>query len=149
MTNMHGWRVGLLVLSLAFITVACTKNSSSGTVPTAGGATAPSQGGSQFDLSGTWTGAWTDTTPDSSVGGFTLTLTQLGSNLRGAIVITGTACLSAGKVTGQLNGDQISFGAAKGDVTVDYTGAVTVSTMQGSFKTSCGAEGTWGAKKSA
>ena len=146
------WRLGVLVLTLLMAT-ACSKSggstSSAVNQPSSQTTGSSSQGaGSEFDLSGTWAGEWVDTTPDNAIGGFTLTLTQVGSHLKGAIVVTGTSCLTGGKVTGTLNGDQISFGAVNGQASVDYTGAVTATTMNGTFKTSCGnAEGNWGAKK--
>lgn len=103
---------------------------------------------SPTDLAGTWSGTWTNVTPDHSGGTFTLILTQNGSTLRGSIAIVGTICLSGGKMTGSVKGDTIKFGVVQGQVSVAYTGKLSGSTMTGTYATPCGnAKGSWSATR--
>lgn len=104
-----------------------------------------------IDLSGTWAGTWANTTPDQSTGTFTIEWEQgLASDLEGTITITGTPCLTGGKISGSLKGQDITFGAVQGAVEVAYEGSVNGdgSSMSGTYSTSCGnAQGTWEATK--
>ena len=100
-------------------------------------------------LSGTWNGQWANSTPDDSTGTFTMEWIQQGSALAGTVTIEGTPCLTGGTMTGQLNGDQISFGVVQGEVTVNYSGVLkNDGSMAGTYETTCGnAQGTWQATK--
>ena len=57
--------------------------------------------------------------------------------------------MSGGRMTGEINGDQISFGVVQGEVTVEYSGVVNSDgSLAGTYNTSCGnAQGTWQATK--
>jgi hypothetical protein len=72
-------------------------------------------------LSGAWMGTWTNETP-AAVGTFTLTWAQQGTLLVGAIGVTGSNCISAGNVTGNVDGTKISFGAVEGTKTITVRG---------------------------
>jgi hypothetical protein len=98
-------------------------------------------------LSGAWMGTWTNETP-AAVGTFTLTWAQQGTLLVGAIGVTGSNCISAGNVTGNLDGNKISFGAVEGTKTITYVGTVSGNTMTGTYSSECGpSKGTWSAVK--
>ena len=98
-------------------------------------------------LSGAWMGTWTNETP-AAVGTFTLTWAQQGTLLVGAIGVTGSNCISAGNVTGNLDGNKISFGAVEGTKTITYVGTVSGNTMTGTYSSECGpSKGTWTAVK--
>lgn len=102
------------------------------------------------DLSGTWSGSWTDTSPDTSSGTFKLTWTETGSDLTGTITVQGAPCLSDGSIAGALNGDHISFGVVSGQAQVQYSGQVKGSSMSGTYSTSvacANAKGNWEASK--
>jgi hypothetical protein len=96
-------------------------------------------------LSGTWKGTWTNEEPFAAVGTFTLTWAQQGTKLYGALGVDGSNCVTAGNVTGTVNGNRISFGAVEGDVTIEYVGRIVDdNTMEGTYETDCGdASGTW------
>jgi len=98
-------------------------------------------------LSGAWMGTWTNETP-AAVGTFTLTWAQQGTLLVGAIGVTGSNCISAGNVTGNVDGTKISFGAVEGTKTITYVGTVSGRTMSGTYSSECGpSKGTWSAVK--
>ncbi len=108
---------------------------------------APSAAATPVGLGGQWSGTWTDTSPDTSGGTFALTWTQTGNTLSGTINVVGAACLTAGNVTGTINGSAISFGAVSGQVTITYTGSIAGTKMQGTYDApTCGnAKGNWSA----
>src|SRR6185436_6353929 len=87
-------------------------------------------------LSGAWMGTWTNETP-AAVGTFTLTWAQQGTLLVGAIGVTGSNCISAGNVTGNVDGTKISFGAVEGTKTITYVGTVSGRTMSGTYSSEC------------
>jgi hypothetical protein len=98
-------------------------------------------------LSGAWMGTWANETP-AAIGTFTLTWAQQGTLLVGAIGVTGSNCISAGNVTGNLDGNKISFGAVEGTKTITYVGTVSGNTMTGTYSSECGpSKGTWTAVK--
>ena len=98
-------------------------------------------------LSGAWMGTWANESP-AAVGTFTLTWAQQGSLLVGAIGVTGSNCISAGNVTGNIDGNKISFGAVEGTKTITYVGTVSGNTMTGTYSSECGpSKGTWTAVK--
>ena len=107
----------------------------------------PSVAPTPLGLGGQWSGTWTDTSPDTSGGTFALTWTQTGNNLSGTITVAGAPCLTAGNVTGTINGSAISFGAVSGQVTITYTGTIAGTKMQGTYDApTCGnAKGNWSA----
>jgi hypothetical protein len=159
---MRSERKRLFAATLVFVAVlavACSKSSGVTIGPSGGGGvqTSPPPTASQStggitgsDLSGTWTGIWTNNSPDHSTGSFELQWQQQGSVLSGTITIHGTPCLTDGTITGALNGKTITFGAVAGQVQVGYTGSVSGTTMSGTYTTACGnAVGTWQAAKSA
>ena len=89
--------------------------------------------------------------PDQSSGSFVLHWTQSGSSLTGSITINGTPCLNGGDISGEVNGDQITFGVVAGQVNVSYTGTLKdQDTMSGSYSTDCRkASGDWTATRKA
>ena len=98
-------------------------------------------------LTGAWMGTWTNETP-AAVGTFTLTWAQQGTLLVGAIGVTGSNCISAGNVTGNVDGTKISFGAVEGTKTITYVGTISGKTMTGTYSSECGpSKGTWTAVK--
>ena len=99
-------------------------------------------------LTGTWKGTWTNETPTAAVGTFTLTWVQQGSLVVGALGVTGSNCISAGNVTGNVDGTKISFGAVEGNKLITYVGTVTGNQMSGTYSSDCGpSKGTWNAIK--
>jgi hypothetical protein len=99
-------------------------------------------------LSGAWKGTWTNETPTPAVGTFTLTWAQQGTLLVGAIGVTGSNCIAAGNVTGNVDGSKISFGAVEGTKLITYVGTVSGNTMSGTYSSDCGpSKGTWTAIK--
>lgn len=170
--------LGPLVVVVALLATACPKNdagnggslsgeqstaspattgatSATGTTgptgPTgASGASGSTGTGASVDLSGKWSGTWTNTTPDNSTGDFEIDWKLDHGQLRGTIVINGTPCLDGGNITGALALNVINFGAVSGQVEVDYTGRVDQNgkAMSGTYQTTCGnAQGTWEATK--
>ena len=116
----------------------------------ASGASGSTGTGASVDLSGKWSGTWTNTTPDNSTGDFEIDWKLNHGQLRGTIVINGTPCLDGGNITGALALNVINFGAVSGQVEVDYTGRVDQNgkAMSGTYHTTCGnAQGTWEATK--
>jgi hypothetical protein len=95
-------------------------------------------------LSGSWTGQY----GGSFNGTFNLNWQQSGSNLTGTIQLsTPPMTLS---INGALNGSTIRFGTV-GGIGITYTGAVSGSSMSGSYAVNAGkvaAGGPWSAKKS-
>jgi len=99
-------------------------------------------------LTGAWKGTWTNTSPQTAVGTFVLTWAQQGNMLFGAIGVTGSNCLDAGNVSGNVDGSKISFGAVEGDTSIFYEGIVSGTIMTGTYRTDCGnSTGTWTAVK--
>jgi hypothetical protein len=100
------------------------------------------------DLTGAWKGSWTNTSPQTAVGTFVLTWAQQGSLLFGAIGVSGSNCIDAGNVSGQVDGSKISFGAVEGDTSIFYEGVVSGTIMTGTYRSDCGnSTGTWTAVK--
>jgi hypothetical protein len=100
-------------------------------------------------LSGTWEGTWVNTTPTAAIGTFTLVWAQQGTKLFGALTVTGSDCLRAGNVTGEIVGKTLSFGAVEGDTTIEYTGTIVDDdTIEGTYTSECGdSAGTWSATR--
>lgn len=100
-------------------------------------------------LTGAWRGTWINESPQRAVGTFTLTWAQQGNLLVGAIGVAGSDCISDGDVTGNVDGDKISFGAVKGNVPlITYVGTITGNMMSGTYTSDCGnSKGTWQAIK--
>jgi hypothetical protein len=99
-------------------------------------------------LTGAWKGTWTNTTPQTAVGTFVLTWAQQGNMLFGAIGVTGSNCITAGNVTGNVDGSKISFGAVEGGTSIQYEGVVSGTIMTGTYRSECGnSSGTWTAVK--
>ena len=158
--------LGALVCVLMFMTVACSKNDSptvespstslASQSPSAAEASpppspSPPSESDGSDLAGTWQGSWQSVKPDQSSGSFVLHWTQSGSSLTGSITINGTPCLNGGNISGEVNGDQITFGVVAGQVNVSYTGTLKgQDTISGSYSTDCGnASGDWTATRKA
>jgi hypothetical protein len=123
-----------------------TEPTSAPTASPSAGTSAPS--GSALD--GDWTGSWTSTSTAGVTGTFTLTVAFQVQSMAGTIAVKGTPCISAGTVTGTLNGTAISFGVVSGSQTIAYTGKVAGTTMSGTYQTgeNCGNDkGTWQASK--
>ncbi len=100
------------------------------------------------DLTGAWKGSWTNTSPQTAVGTFVLTWAQQGNLVFGAIGVSGSNCIDAGNVSGQLDGSKISFGAVEGDTSIFYEGVVSGTIMTGTYRSDCGnSTGTWTAVK--
>jgi hypothetical protein len=100
-------------------------------------------------LSGAWKGTWTNREPTIAIGTFTLTWAQQGDLLFGAIGVSGSNCIKAGNVTGNVSGNRISFGAVEGGTSIQYDGTVDGTTMTGTYHSDCGnSTGTWTAQKS-
>ncbi|MCI0685626.1 MAG: hypothetical protein L0Y54_00070 [Sporichthyaceae bacterium] len=99
-------------------------------------------------LTGAWKGTWTNTSPQTAVGTFVLTWAQQGNLVFGAIGVTGSNCLDAGNVTGNIDGSKISFGAVEGDTEIFYEGIISGTIMTGTYRSDCGnSSGTWTAVK--
>jgi hypothetical protein len=100
-------------------------------------------------LSGAWEGTWINTTPEPAIGTFTLVWAQQDDRLFGALTVTGSNCLSAGNVTGEIVGKGLSFGAVEGDTTIEYTGTIVDDdTIEGTYESDCGdSAGTWTATR--
>jgi hypothetical protein len=100
-------------------------------------------------LSGTWEGTWVNSTPTAAVGTFTLVWAQQGNRLFGALTVTGSDCLTAGNVTGQVVGQTLRFGAVEGGTTIEYTGTIVDDdTIEGTYTSECGGSaGTWTATR--
>ena len=99
-------------------------------------------------LTGAWRGTWSNTSPQTAVGTFVLTWAQQGNLVFGAIGVTGSNCISAGNVTGNLDGSKISFGAVEGGTSILYEGVVSGTIMTGTYRSDCGnSTGTWTAVK--
>ncbi|MBX6751495.1 MAG: hypothetical protein IRY85_17835, partial [Micromonosporaceae bacterium] len=100
-------------------------------------------------LSGTWEGTWVNSPPNPAIGTFTLVWAQQGTKLFGALTVTGSDCLRAGNVTGQVVGKSLSFGAVEGDTTIEYTGTIVDDdTIEGTYESECGnSTGRWSATR--
>jgi hypothetical protein len=99
-------------------------------------------------LTGSWKGTWLNESPQPGTGTFTLSWAQQGTTLIGAIGVLGSTCLTAGNVTGTVNGNQLSFGAVEGNNMINYSGTVNGNTMSGTYISACGnSKGTWNAVK--
>jgi hypothetical protein len=97
-------------------------------------------------LSGTWSGDYQQTSPNTSSGSFTIRWQQSGSGLTGTITIPGV-CPPGCPITATLTGNNISFGVVAGG-SINYTGTVTGSTMAGTYAAADGsARGTWNATR--
>ena len=100
-------------------------------------------------LTGAWKGTWTNTSPQTAVGTFVLTWAQQGNLVFGAIGVTGSNCLSAGNVTGNLDGDEDQLWRGRGrQQRSSYEGVVSGTIMTGTYHSDCGnSKGTWTAVK--
>ena len=95
----------------------------------------------KVDLTGSWTGTWTNS-PDfgSTTGGFTMKLSQTGSTFSGTVSVTGPTCVRNGKVNGTVTGGNLQFGWIT-DVArpVQFTGTISGASMSGTWSTvTCG-----------
>lgn len=100
-------------------------------------------------LDGTWTGTW-KASASADNGTVRIQWKQTGAQLAGTIVVTNTPCVTNGTITGQVNGNAITFGAVQSATTIAYTGTLSGSTITGTYKAdaSCGnATGSWSATK--
>ena len=96
---------------------------------------------SDLDLSGTWAGTWENSVPDQSTGTFQIEWEQsLSEDLEGTITIAGSPCITGGKITGSLKGQNVTFGAVQGESEVSYEGSVNGdgNAMSGTYSTDCG-----------
>jgi hypothetical protein len=87
----------------------------------------------QQDLTGTWSGIWSD---GYEQGGVTVNFIQNGSSLSGTATIANTPCISAGNISGSIEGNTISFGAVsatQGEGTILFSGVFTSTTMSGTY----------------
>ena len=83
-----------IALGLTFLTAACTT-------------TATPSGPQILDVRGVWIGDWQFEPVSAGRGIFTMTLTQTGTDVAGAVQMTGLDRTSPTTVTGVLKGDEI------------------------------------------
>lgn len=109
-------------------------------VPTASPAPTPPPGS---DVAGTWTGTWANTSPDTSSGALTLVLEQAGPDLTGTLRMDDSICVTEQVLSGTNVDGRIALQNSLRDE-VELEGALTGSTMSGTFSMSCdNASGTW------
>lgn len=97
-------------------------------------------------LSGTWSGEYQQTSPNTTSGTFSIRWQQSGSNITGTITIPGI-CPAGCPITATLSGSSVSFGVVAGGA-INYTGTVMGSTMEGTYAAADGsARGTWKATR--
>jgi hypothetical protein len=97
-------------------------------------------------LSGTWSGDYQQTSPNTTSGTFTIRWQQSGASLTGTITIPGV-CPPGCPITATLSGSTVSFGLVAGGA-INYTGTVTGSTMAGTYAAADGStRGTWNATR--
>ena len=85
--------LGAIALGLTMLAAACT--------------TAPPSGPEILDVRGVWIGDWVFEPASAGRGIFTMTLTQDGTDVAGAVQLTGLDRTSPTTVTGVLKGDEI------------------------------------------
>ncbi len=105
-------------------------------------------------ITGTWTGVWqNDPHWGKATGGFTMTITQHGTDFDGPIDVTGPTCLRHGTSKGTVIGDHVSMGwIATGARDVHFDGVVHGGQMSGTWTAiACTADieisGSWSAQR--
>jgi hypothetical protein len=88
-------------------------------------------------LSGTWSGTWQRTSPPPGNGTYKLTVTQVGTDIKGSIEAQRSACLTVHPLNGTINGDKVEFHVADKGITADYTGKVSGNQMSGTAIVKC------------
>jgi hypothetical protein len=117
----------LLVISVVAGAALCWSSFAAAATPT------------RSSLAGTWTGSYSG----AFSGTFTIHWRQRGSKLVGSIALSRPRGTYG--ITGSVHGKAIAFGAVS--VGATYTGSVSGSSMNGSYKTPQGG-GSWSASKS-
>ena len=108
--------------------------------------TAPT--GNAVGLAGDWTGTYASTKYPSTTGTFHAMFVVTGATISGTVEIS-SACVPHGTLSGVLSGTTISFGAVTGAETVNFTGTISGSQMNGTYTSgpTCGDDnGTWKAQ---
>ena len=110
-------RLGAIVIGLAMLASACTS-------------TAPSDP-QILNVSGIWIGDWEFEPASAGRGIFTMTLSQNGTEVAGAIQLTGLDRTSPTRVTGVLNGDEIQLVGMASKGTLKVSGNEMTGTIYG------------------
>lgn len=113
-------RAVTLAVALAFALAAC-----------GGGPTV------EADLAGSWTGTWVS--DNDATGGVSAVFTQTGGVLSGTVNITGSPCISNGRIEGSVTGTNVAFGAVSGQDTINFTSQLGDDTMVGTYAVPSGA----------
>jgi hypothetical protein len=101
----------------------------------------------QADLTGDWSGTWTNADGDSGQAIFSLTQTD--TSITGTVSVTGDDCLTTGSVTGNISGENVNLSIQSGaeTVTLDATADTSAKTLSGDWNyaaSSLGCEGETG-----
>jgi len=110
-------RRGAMAIGLALLAAAC-----SSTAPTAP---------KILNVSGIWIGDWAFEPASAGRGIFSLTLTQSGTQVAGAVQMTGLDRTSPTPVTGVLNGDEIQLVGMASNGVLKVTGSQMTGTIYG------------------
>lgn len=94
-------------------------------------AESPTGGEDVPNLVGSWEGSYSSML--GATGTFQIQFTQEGNQIQGSIQIEGSTCVNEGDIAGTLSGNEITFGAVKGDVTITFSGQVDGAHMEGEY----------------
>jgi hypothetical protein len=89
------------------------------------------------DLTGTWSGSWTNTTPDMLSGSLDITFEQNGSKLSGSIAMSSSPCLAYGTIAGTIEGTRVEFRASEREITYVFSGRLSGGALRGTYRTNC------------
>ncbi len=91
----------------------------------------PSPSQVEADLTGNWNGTWA-INGYPNTGDFTMKLVQSGSSFSGTVVSSNTDC-PTGTVNGTVAGSNVTFGWVLSAVPVQFTGAISSTSMSGTW----------------
>jgi hypothetical protein len=99
------------------------------------------------NLTGDWSGTWTNADGDSGQAIFSLTQTD--TSVTGTVSVTGDDCLTTGSVTGTISGNSANLSIQSGaeSVTLNATADTSANTLSGDWNyaaSSLGCEGETG-----
>jgi len=106
-----------------------------------GGGGGSSSAAASVNVSGSWSGTWTNTTNQSNGDISFASLIQTGSTVAGQVSITGSSCASSGNLTGTVSSDNFTGSITFENQTITFNGTIITNQLNGTFTIVSGTAG--------